>query len=214
VICSLISGQIVIAIAEAADYDAPLHPLEARSVMRAVTSRRREFAAGRACARRALAGLGHPEGAIPVGARREPIWPPGIVGSITHTEGYCAAVTARAEQYRGLGIDAEQRRPVDSRTVAQFMTVAEMTRIPIVDDTPLPLLVFSAKEAFYKVFSPLFGTWLDYRDAEVSFDLDRGRFSVSLIGGQPLPDALDCRFAVTPVHVFTAVLLPARAPLH
>jgi 4'-phosphopantetheinyl transferase EntD len=61
----------------------PLYPEEAVHVERAVEKRRRDFALGRACARRALAVLDdRPPTAILVGEERAPVWPEGIVGSI------------------------------------------------------------------------------------------------------------------------------------
>ena len=71
-----------------------LRPEERAYVESAVPRRVREFAAGRQCARLALRELGGPDEAIPVGLSRQPKWPPGIVGSITHTVGYCLAVVA------------------------------------------------------------------------------------------------------------------------
>ena len=77
-----------IAVAEAALGDEPpdLPADEAISMVRAVPRRRVEFATGRLCARRAMAALGHARVSIPRAQDRVPIWPDGIVGSITHTD--------------------------------------------------------------------------------------------------------------------------------
>ena len=85
-----------------------LWPEEAAAVQHAVEKRRREFAVGRMLARAALAAIGDPPSAIPTGNHREPVWPAGIVGSITHCAGYCAAAVARDAMVVALGIDAEQ----------------------------------------------------------------------------------------------------------
>jgi len=90
-----------------------LFPEELRSLGRAVDKRRREFTTGRACARAALSQLGIGPTAIPGGARGQPLWPPGIVGSITHCRGYCACAVARAERVVSLGIDAEANLPLE-----------------------------------------------------------------------------------------------------
>ncbi len=55
---------------------------------RAVAKRRREFATGRECAHRALEQLGLMAEAVPSGERGEPLWPAGVVVSITHCDGY------------------------------------------------------------------------------------------------------------------------------
>src|SRR5713226_6813352 len=74
---------------------------------RAIEKRRREFATGRCLARRALEYLGFPPLPILPGPHREPRWPEGVVGSITHCLGYCAAVVAPAHMVAAIGIDAE-----------------------------------------------------------------------------------------------------------
>ena len=59
---------------------AELFPEELRAIARATPARQREFALGRCCAREALALLGGPRVAIPVGRFRDPVWPFGYVG--------------------------------------------------------------------------------------------------------------------------------------
>jgi 4'-phosphopantetheinyl transferase EntD len=79
-------------------------------VARFAPRRLAEFVSGRACARRALVALGVPDAlrrAIPVGAHGQPVWPAGVVGSITHCPGRCAAVAAPSDRYRSIGIDNE-----------------------------------------------------------------------------------------------------------
>ena len=61
----------------------------------------------RACAREALARLGVPAQPIPTGSRGEPLWPDGIVGSITHCDGYRACAVAAAADWLTIGVDAE-----------------------------------------------------------------------------------------------------------
>ncbi len=43
---------------------------------------------------------------------RVPQWPAGVVGSMTHCEGYRAAAVARSDELTGIGIDAEPHRPL------------------------------------------------------------------------------------------------------
>src|ERR1700730_18709662 len=70
---------------------AELHPAEAEDVARAVPKRIAEFAAGRACARAALAEFGVREFALRAAPDRQPLWPEGFIGSIAHTAGLRAA---------------------------------------------------------------------------------------------------------------------------
>ena len=73
---------------------ADLHPAEQACIAKAGLKRRLDFAAGRVCARRAMAQLGVDGLPLLVGEKGQPVWPPGIVGSISHCEGhYGAAAT-------------------------------------------------------------------------------------------------------------------------
>jgi 4'-phosphopantetheinyl transferase EntD len=144
--------------------------------------RRREFATGRACARRALDRLGLPTGAIPVGARGEPLWPDGIVGSITHCRGYRACAVARDTDLAAIGIDAEPDAPLRERVLAAVAVPEELPgleRLAILDpDTSWDRLLFCAKESVYKAWFPLTGRRLGFGDTAVAFDPDSARFSV------------------------------------
>lgn len=151
------------------------HPAELRFLPpTAVERRRREFATGRACARRALAALGAPaHGPLPRDERGAPVWPPGTLGSITHCTGYRAAVAARAGEATALGIDAERRpRPLSERASAVIATDWESSQLArlqreFVSLLPWSTLLFSAKEAVYKAWHPHARRPLSFRDAEV-----------------------------------------------
>lgn len=149
------------------------HPAELRFLPPgAVERRRREFATGRACARRALAALGAPaHGPLPRDARGAPVWPDGTLGSITHCTGYRAAVAARAGEALALGIDAERRaRPLSERATHAIATKWETHQLLSLQrevGIPWSTLLFSAKEAVYKAWHPHARRPLSFRDAEV-----------------------------------------------
>ncbi len=146
---------------------------EARYVRRAVPKRIAEFAAGRACARRALAELAIDDFALRVGADREPLWPEGITGSITHTEGFCGVVVARTTEAASLGIDAERRDAVHRRLWRQIATPQELQwleALPPARATDMAGVLFSAKEAFFKCQFPLTREWLNFSDLSVSVE--------------------------------------------
>jgi 4'-phosphopantetheinyl transferase EntD len=144
-----------------------LKPEEARSVERAVPKRIQEFAAGRQCARRALAELGRPDVPIPVAPDRQPLWPPGVVGSITHTAGLCAAVVAESTRLEALGVDTELSGAVKPE-LWQMICVADesawLSTLAPGERAAAVTLLFSAKEAFYKCQYPLVGERLSFDD--------------------------------------------------
>jgi 4'-phosphopantetheinyl transferase EntD len=92
-------------------YDDPSHlaalPEEEALIARSVAKRRNEFITARHCARVAMAQLGVPPAPILKGDKGEPHWPDGVVGSLTHCEGYRGAVVGRSVAVRSVGIDAE-----------------------------------------------------------------------------------------------------------
>ena len=84
-----------------------LFPAEQAALRTAGPRRRAEFAAGRSCARAALATLGVAAGPILPGPAGQPLWPAGVTGSITHCAGYQACAVARTTDVAAIGIDAE-----------------------------------------------------------------------------------------------------------
>jgi 4'-phosphopantetheinyl transferase EntD len=196
--------------------DAALFPEEERALGRAVDKRRREFVTARACARRALQQLGLPPVAIPAGARGEPRWPAGVVGSITHCAGYRACAAARTEDLVTVGIDAEPNEPLPDGVLGEIARAEERERLRelarLEPSVRWDRLLFSAKEAVYKAWFPLAGRWLGFEDATVSVDLARGAFEARLLVSGPLVGAdrlrsLGGRFLVRDGLVLTAVSL-------
>src|SRR5260370_17424999 len=85
--------------------DQTLLPAEAVALGRdTVAKRRREFAAGRTCARPALAALDVYDIAILRGTKAQPLWPPGIVGSITHSADHSGPAVARPQDVVSIAI--------------------------------------------------------------------------------------------------------------
>ena len=165
----------------AEDFQEPARPEELICVEKAVDKRKKEFVAGRNCARRALRELSMADVAILTGDGREPIWPDGIVGSISHTQGYCGAAVARAEQVRGLGLDVEHIRDTHEKLWPEIVSeteLASLERDMPGDRARVVALAFSCKEAFYKCQYPLTRQWVGLLDADVCLDAGAGTFRI------------------------------------
>jgi 4'-phosphopantetheinyl transferase EntD len=148
-----------------------LEPEEAAAVARAVTKRAQEFAAGRLCARRALERFGVTRVVVRAASDRQPVWPPGFLGSITHTKGFCAAVVAERGALRGLGLDSEAADAVEARLWPSICVASEldwMGQWPAEARSRAATLVFAAKEAFYKAQYPSSGEFMSFSDLEVA----------------------------------------------
>jgi 4'-phosphopantetheinyl transferase EntD len=199
--------------------EASLLPEEAAALGSAAEPRRREFMAGRSLARGALADLGFRGVAVLRGADREPLWPDGVVGSITHCKGYCAAVAARASCVAAVGIDAEIDDDLPNGVLRIVARDEERDWIDARrgDGMHWDRLLFSAKESIFKAWFPIARRWLGFADATVSFDADRGRFSARLVAQRLVvngceTDRVEGRYLLHRGYVFTSVAVEAAAP--
>jgi 4'-phosphopantetheinyl transferase EntD len=179
----LFDCEVVVAQAVPAIVDDALYSDELAYVARAVTRRRAEFGTVRVCARRALAELGIGPCSLVPGPDRSPRWPPGVVGSISHTDGYCAVAVARSSQADGLGLDVEHAGSLPDDLEAIVCTTAERAWLDQREEERghLIQLVFCAKEAFYKCEYPVTRSPLDFLDVELRIDLDAETFSVARV---------------------------------
>ncbi|MET9324299.1 4'-phosphopantetheinyl transferase superfamily protein [Streptomyces sp. NPDC003038] len=181
-----------VASSEAFDDAAPvvLFPAEAALMEGRRSGRRRQFATARACARRCLSDLGRPAAALLPGPGGAPQWPPGVVGSITHCEGYRAAVAAADGAVAALGIDAEPAGPLPAGVLALIACAAEraaLAGLAAADPSvPWDRVFFCAKEAAYKAWYPATGIWLGFRDATVVLSR-AGTFTATLRPAVPAP---------------------------
>jgi 4'-phosphopantetheinyl transferase EntD len=152
-------------------------PEELALIEGAAEQRQQEFLTGRECARRALTRLGHAEALIPIGRHREPLWPMGVVGSITHCDGYCAAAIGEHRNLRSIGIDAESDRPLPKGVLRLIATQPEVEMIARFDlHLNADTLLFSMKESVFKASYPLTGRRLGFRDFMVAIDPARQAF--------------------------------------
>ncbi|MGX6600951.1 4'-phosphopantetheinyl transferase family protein [Micromonosporaceae bacterium Da 78-11] len=192
-----------------------VHPGEEHLVANAVQARRHEFVTARRCAREALAGLGLPPAVIAAGPRREPVWPDGVVGSITHCAGYRGAAVAPRSALAALGIDAEPHAPLPEGVLEAVTVAAERPRLTALAGRHPTIcwdrLLFSAKESVYKAWFPLTRRMLGFEEADLTFDLAAGRFTVRLlapgtrIDGAPPLSRFAGRWTVRNDLVLTAV---------
>ena len=188
----------------------PVLPAEEPFVVGAAIRRRQEFAAVRHCARQGLSALGLPSVPVRSDSRGAPVWPDGVVGSMTHIAGYCAAAVATAGEFCAVGIDAESHRRLPTDVIILVCSEAERQHVrrlaAAVPHVSWEVVVFSAKESAYKTWYPLTLGWLDYDDVAIQIDPGRRRFIARVLVG-PRPLRLAGRFAVDGATVLTAIAL-------
>lgn len=194
-----------------------LLPAERPFVEQSVEKRRLDFATGRHRARAALATLGLEAAscAIGVGEHRQPMWPAGVIGSITHCEGRYAAAVARYGEFVALGIDVEQNVELTDDVVRATSHARESAALPAVAGLSWPTVLFSAREAVFKAWYPRVGTWLDFLDVTIELDPASGAFGVQFLGAQERRARLAGLLGLNgnvrwnPSHIYTGVWLEA-----
>lgn len=170
--------------------DTPAHarevvfPAEFDALGDAAPRRRLEFARARICGHAAVAALGHRPEPILMGHHREPRWPTGLVGSITHCDGYRAAAVAAVAEVLAVGLDAEPDRPLPAEVGRLAFTDADRAasgRLPPYRNWDR--VAFSARESVFKAWFGVTGRWLDFADALIQLlpdGPDSGRFTASI----------------------------------
>jgi 4'-phosphopantetheinyl transferase EntD len=195
-----------------------LFPEELALLEKSVEKRRKEFTTGRFCARTALARLGFPPVPVLPGPKREPVWPDGVVGSITHCTGYRAAAVARTSDFRSIGLDAEPNAPTPKGVLEAIAVPTELARMDGLraagDKVSWDRLLFSAKESVYKAWFPLTRLWLGFEDADVTIDPDAGTFSARILIAPPIVDGepltgFTGRWLARDGFVITSIAVPA-----
>lgn len=195
---------------------APL-PEEEPLIARSVAKRRNEFITVRYCARQALGDLGLPPVPILKGDKGEPCWPDGVVGSLTHCEGFRGAVVGRRGEVRSVGIDAEPHDVLPNGVLDAVSLPAERRELTLLPgDLHWDRILFCAKEATYKAWFPLTHRWLGFEDAHITFALDEsgraGTFESRILidpvaeSGPPLT-LLTGRWSVSKDLALTAIVL-------
>lgn len=211
-----------VASAELLEYpeDLKAHPAEEHLIAKAVDKRRRDFIGARHCARIALEQLGEPPVAIGKGERGAPIWPRGIVGSLTHCAGYRAAVLGHKLRFRSIGIDAEPHDTLPEGILDSVSLPPEREWLRgTASGLHLDRLLFCAKEATYKAWWPLTARWLGFEEAHITFEIEdsgtgfgSGTFHSRILvpgqtndGGAPLL-TFDGRWLIADGFILTAIV--------
>lgn len=122
-----------------------------------------EFIAGRYCATRAIQKLqlspdSPRQTEIPIQLDRSPLWPKGIIGSISHSGDRAMAVVGSTDNYIGLGIDCEILLTDSAAVEIADLILNPQEKVLLLNQQLeyglLLTLAFSAKESLFKALSP------------------------------------------------------------
>ena len=150
-----------------------LHPTEENYFSQlSSVSRKEHYRSGRICAGEVLSKLGTlGQPVLRDPQTREPLWPEGISGAITHSGNWAAAAAGKTSDVLGIGIDLEDlERQVDSRISRHVCIPEEQKWLQECGEECLEQnlkIIFSAKESIFKAFFPYTRTYLHFHDARI-----------------------------------------------
>ena len=150
-----------------------LHPAEENYFNQlSSVSRKEHYRSGRICAGEVLSKLGaRGQPVLRDPQTREPLWPEGISGAITHSGNWAAAAAGKTSDVSGIGIDLEDlERQVDSRISRHVCIPEEQKWLQECGEDFLEQnlkIIFSAKESIFKAFFPYTRTYLHFHDARI-----------------------------------------------
>jgi 4'-phosphopantetheinyl transferase EntD len=176
-----------------------LLPAEAISFVRSVLQVRRASGAVRIVARDLLARLGCAPCAIPKARSGAPVWPAGIIGSLSHDKDVAVAAIALDRNFGSIGIDVEPAEPLPPGLLGMVATPAEQARLTM--NPCSGRLLFAAKEAVYKAVHPLDQIFLEHHDVEIDFANGRATVRYGRV--------VSLRIAVS-THLFALAFLPPQ----
>ena len=143
------------------------------------------------------------------GRMGEPIWPEGLVGSVTHKNGTAIVAIAECKKYQSLGIDLEYVDPLREHNIqSRVLTAAEQKFNQSQADL---LLIFSAKESIYKAIYPLTHEFFGFKDVEC---VAKAQNKLTFILKRRLGDNFEsgCEISVDWIlgknYLFTAISIP------
>ena len=122
--------------------------------------RKTEFRAGRCLARVAAEKLHHKDINLPASKEGYPIWPDGLLGSISHKGKVAGVLLSNNMTYLGIGFDLEKNEKLDQSIWPSFASEREIQNRLALDIHPETYanMLFSLKESIFKALSPILGT--------------------------------------------------------
>jgi 4'-phosphopantetheinyl transferase EntD len=180
-----------------------LLPDESSAFASCVPKVRRASGAVRIVARQLLSRLGQPECALPKASSGAPIWPAGIIGSLSHDSHVAVAAVGSYRDVGAIGIDVEPAELLPSALLDIVATRRE--RLNIAHDPYRGRLLFVAKEAVYKALYPLDQLFLEHHDVEIDF----ARRKAEVCNGR----SVELRFGIS-AHLFVLAFLPGPRENH
>ncbi|WP_262696497.1 4'-phosphopantetheinyl transferase family protein [Kordiimonas aquimaris] len=167
-----VRGEIITSIDLDLDLESQkLTPYERKRANTLPNPQKWDYVRGRICSSKALYNLARiKDYSLLSDLDGVPIWPKGIVGSLSHTESVCGAVVAYSNSVLSMGFDIEELERISEEMFEEICTENELLKLKeqqFFQSKRNVSILFSAKEAFYKCYYPLYRNWLDFKDVDI-----------------------------------------------
>jgi enterobactin synthetase component D / holo-[acyl-carrier protein] synthase len=187
------------------------------SIGDAVAKRQSEYLAGRYVASQAMRAASIPYGEsllLFADENRCPIWPSGVIGSISHCMDQAVCIVAKQDHLSALGVDVELLLSTESASQihSRVHTQSELFELTSLGfETEIATtVIFSAKESFFKAFYPRVKTFFGFETVQVvAVDMNNGslifRVDESFKRQYRLRSYYRCYFTVMENNVLTYI---------
>lgn len=177
-----------------------------REIIHNVGSKRQhEFSTGRFCAKTALAQLDIENFPVLRNEHREPLWPSGYVGSISHCKDLCGAVAARKSDFKSIGFDIENIKPLKQDIAKAICTEQEtkwLAQQNAHSHDVLVILLFSLKESVFKCIFPYQNIRPGFKDCSITPDFGTNR-ATTIFQRQDILPNIKTSFCITGRHIYS-----------
>ncbi len=148
-----------------------LHPEEQALTRPMANKRLADFRASRYVASQALSQIGYNNFPVLINQHRGPVWPLGVVGSLSHCDGIALAVVNSESAVQSIGVDIESYSAMAPNLYRMICDEQELQHLQqFAQPGLMAKVIFSVKESIYKCLNPLLKQWIDFKDVSIELD--------------------------------------------
>jgi enterobactin synthetase component D len=158
-----------------------------------VNKRQAQFLAGRIAAKNSLP-VNFKNQTVGIGRHREPLWPKGFMGSISHDKEISIALS-QEQLSGGIGVDIQTTFEASEAEINKDIILSRSEKVLLRDniidlsDRQLLTLIFSAKECFFKAVFNQVGEYINFKDVSIK-SIDTKTLKIYLVSDRKLTEKI------------------------